>query len=128
MVEDDFTSRLLLQKFLSPLGESHVSVDGEEALAAVKTDLASSNPYHLICLDIMMPKLDGQDALRGLRQLEEAHGISLGNGAKVIMMTCLKDSENVMTAFREQCDAYIVKPVARAKLLDQLHRLGLLSA
>jgi two-component system chemotaxis response regulator CheY len=127
VVEDDFTCRLVLQKFLAPFGESHVAVDGEEALAAVRLALEAQEPYQLICLDIMMPKLDGQATLHALRQIEETHGIPLGKGAKVIMTTCLKDSHNIMEAFRGQCDAYVVKPIARTKLLEQLVRLGLLA-
>jgi len=127
VVEDDFTCRLLLQKFLAPVGESHVAVDGEEALAAVRLALEAQEPYQLICLDIMMPKLDGQATLHALRQIEETHGVPLGKGAKVVMTTCLKDNHNIMEAFRGQCDAYLVKPIARAKLLEQLVRLGLLA-
>lgn len=126
VVEDDFTSRLLLQKIMSPLGEAHVAVDGKEALEAIKVALDTQEPYQLIFLDIMMPNLDGQGALRGLRQLEETKGITLGNGAKVIMTTCLADNGHVMAAFREQCDAYLVKPIDRANLLQQLQRLELL--
>jgi two-component system chemotaxis response regulator CheY len=128
IVEDDFTSRLILQKFLTPFGESHIAVDGEEALVAIKLALANDVPYDLICLDIMMPKLDGQGVLRELRRIEEENGRPVGKGAKVIMTTCLKDSHNIMSAFQEQCDAYLVKPIARAKLLDQLRRIGLLAA
>lgn len=125
IVEDDFISRLLLQKFLAPFGESHVAVDGEEAVLAVTSALDAGQPYQLICLDIMMPKLDGQGVLRALRESEEKHGIPLGKGAKVIMTTCLKDAQNIMAAFRGQCDVYMVKPIARAKLLDELRKLDL---
>jgi two-component system, chemotaxis family, chemotaxis protein CheY len=128
IVEDDFTSRLMLQKFLAPFGDSHIAVDGEEALAAVESALAGQEPYDLICLDIMMPKLDGQMVLQRLRLAEETHGLSMGKGAKVVMTTCLKDSQNIMHAFKEQCDAYLVKPIARAKLIDQLAKLGLVAA
>jgi two-component system chemotaxis response regulator CheY len=125
IVEDDFISRLLLQKFLAPLGESHVAVDGEEAVLAVTAALDAGQPYQLICLDIMMPKLDGQAVLRALREHEEKHGMPLGKGAKVIMTTCLKDAQNIMEAFRGQCDVYMVKPIARAKLLEELRKLDL---
>jgi len=128
VVEDDFTSRLLLQKMLAPYGEAHVAVDGEEALLAIQLALENNEPYDVICLDIMMPKLDGQATLKGLRQREENHGLPLGTGSKVVMTTALKDSRNVMQAFREQCDAYLVKPVDRKKLVEQLKRLGVLPA
>lgn len=125
IVEDDFTSRLMLQRFLAPLGESHVAVDGEEAVSAFEEALRLQQPYQLICLDIMMPKLDGQAVLRAIRAAEEHHGLPLGKGTKVVMTTSLKDNQNIMTAFREQCDAYLVKPIARSRLLDQLRALGL---
>ena len=125
VVEDDPTSRLLVQKLLEPFGESNVAEDGEEALAAVRSSLKKREPYQLICLDIMMPKVDGHGFLKGLRQLEEESGIPLGMGAKVVMTTCLKDKQHIMDSFREQCDAYIVKPVGGAKFMKQLAMLGL---
>jgi two-component system chemotaxis response regulator CheY len=126
VVEDDFTSRLLLQKLLAPYGDAHVAVDGEEALVAIQLALEAGEPYDVICLDIMMPRLDGQSALKGLRQREEAFGFPIGTGAKVLMTTALKDHRNVMEAFREQADAYLVKPVDRQKLVQHLGRLGVL--
>lgn len=56
IVEDDFTSRLLMQKFLAPYGESHVAVNGKEAVAAFKNAISLGEPYHLVCLDIMIRK------------------------------------------------------------------------
>jgi two-component system chemotaxis response regulator CheY len=125
IAEDDFTSRLLLQKFLSPFGEVHVAVNGAEALEAFREAKKSGAPYGLVCLDIMMPEMDGQEVLKEIRGLEEAAGISLGQGTKIIMTTALKDRVNVMTAFREQCDAYLAKPIDRQKLVGCLKDFGL---
>ncbi|MFC1821043.1 hypothetical protein ACFLZG_08180 [Thermodesulfobacteriota bacterium] len=36
VVKDDFASRLILQKILSPYGETHVAVNGEEAIEAFR--------------------------------------------------------------------------------------------
>lgn len=125
VVEDDFASRMLLQKFLSPYGEVHVAINGVEAVAAYRAAENEGDPYRLICLDIMMPEMGGQEALTTIRQIEHEHGYNAGEGAKIIMTTALKDSQNVMTAFREQCDAYLVKPIDRRKLIEQLDDLGL---
>ena len=125
IAEDDFTSRLLLQKFLSPFGEVHVAVNGAEALEAFREAKKNGDPYGLVCLDIMMPEMDGQEVLKEIRGLEEAAGVSLGQGTKVIMTTALKDRVNVMTAFREQCDAYLAKPIDRQKLVGCLKDFGL---
>ena len=125
VAEDDFTSRLLLQAILSPYGECHIAVNGREALQAFELAHGEGHPYDLVCLDIMMPELDGHAVLSALRTAEEAKGIALGNGAKVIMTTALADRSNVFTAFRETCDGYQFKPIDKAKLLQSLASLGL---
>lgn len=126
IVEDDFTSRQLMLGMLTPFGDAHVAANGREALMAFRMSLDDKAPYDLICLDIMMPEMDGQEALKGMRGLEEERGILVGRGAKVIMTTALGDKENVLSAFRELCDAYLVKPISKEKLLDQLRTLGLI--
>jgi two-component system chemotaxis response regulator CheY len=125
IAEDDFTSRLMLQKLLAPYGESHVAVDGKEALDAFRAARQKRRPYDLVCLDIMMPEMDGQSVLREIRAIEEGAGISTGRGARILMTTALKDPKNVMTAFRELCDGYLVKPIDKTKLLKHLKEFGL---
>ena len=125
VVEDDFTSRVLLQKLLAPYGEVHVAINGREALEAYDRAEHEGEGYSLICLDIMMPELDGQNVLRRIRAAETERGLNHGQGTKVIMTTALEDSRNVMTAFREQCDAYLVKPIDRRKLVEHLESFGL---
>lgn len=126
IVEDDFTSRLLLQRLLQPYGECHICVNGKEAIDAFGNALSAKEPYALVCLDIMMPEMDGQDALREMRRLERAEGIIPSAGAKVVMTTALDDKKNIMGAFREQCDIYLVKPIDRDKLLESLRALSLI--
>ncbi len=126
IVEDDFTSRLLLQQLLKSFGPSHIAVNGREAIEAVRAALDAGEPYDLICLDIMMPEIDGQEALRQIREQEEAKGIISTGGAKIIMTTALGDMKNVATAFRSLCDAYLTKPIEKAKLLEELQNLKLI--
>ena len=126
IVEDDFTSRLLLQQILNPYGECHIAVDGREAIEAFMLAWAEGSRYDLICLDIMMPEMDGQEVLKRIRNMEDSKGVLPGNGVKVIMTTCLRDKENVFTAFNEQCDAYLVKPIDKAKILGHLSEFALI--
>ena len=67
IVEDDFTSRRLMQKLLSPYGESDIAVNGIEAVTAFKAAVAEKEPYALICLDVMMPEMDGFAVLDALK-------------------------------------------------------------
>jgi len=127
IVEDDFASRKLMQKYLSPYGICEVVVDGEEALLAFRESLENDDPFDLVCLDIMLPKKDGQQVLKSIRSMEASRGIEGSEGVKVIMTTALGDAENIMSAFRSQCEGYLTKPVTRQRLLEEIRELGLLT-
>jgi two-component system chemotaxis response regulator CheY len=120
IVEDDFTSRLVLQTFLSRYGDCHIAVNGWEAVEAFRSALEDGQPYDLICMDIMMPEMDGREAVKHVREVEAAHGIASAAGVKIIMTTAVDDVREVMQCFSELCDAYIVKPIDLSKLLQQV--------
>lgn len=126
IVDDDFTNRLLLQKLLEPYGEVHIAVNGREAVRAVENSLKENDPYDLACLDIMMPEMDGQEALEQIRKRETDAGIEPGNGIRILMTSALDDSRNIMASFRSQCDGYIVKPISRDELFGHLEKLDLI--
>lgn len=126
IVEDDFTSRLFLQTILLQYGEAHVAKDGEEAIRAVKGAFEVKHPYDVICLDIMMPSMDGRAVLEGVRKIEEENGVRGLKGVKVIMTTALSDMENIMGSFKGQCDAYMVKPVDAADIVRYLKDFNLI--
>jgi two-component system chemotaxis response regulator CheY len=117
IVEDDFTSRILLQSLLSPFGDCHIAVNGREAVAAFRAAQEKGQGYDLICMDIMMPEMDGQTAVREIRALEENRGKLSTYGVKIIMTTALDDVKNVVESFRALCDAYLFKPIDSEKLL-----------
>jgi two-component system, chemotaxis family, chemotaxis protein CheY len=125
VVEDDFISRRLLCRYLEPHGECDVAVNGNEALSAFKQALSSGQFYDLICLDIMMPGMDGQETLKRMRILEREAGIDAPRGVKVIMTSALEDQENVVAAFNNSCDGYVVKPIEKRKFLETLQEIGI---
>jgi two-component system chemotaxis response regulator CheY len=126
VVEDDFTSSLLLQEILKKYGPCHTALDGQKALEAVRTASESGTPFDLICLDIMMPEMDGHQALQQIRALEKAQGDLSSSGAKIIMTTALSDPKNVVDALSSLADAYLVKPIDKARLLEELRKLKLI--
>lgn len=128
IVEDDFLVCALLTTLISKYGECHVAVNGKEAFEAIERAFDASQPYDLICLDIMMPVMDGQETLLELRKMEEDRYISPSHVTKVIMVTAVDDSKNMMKAFRDGlCEAYLTKPVDKAKLIDHLKTLDLIA-
>ncbi len=126
IVEDDFTSRLVLHEFLRPYGTAHVAVNGKEAVQAVQLALKAGEPYALICLDIIMPEMDGLAALKEIRRLEEEAGTISSAGAKIFMTTALSDMKTVCQAYSALCEGYLVKPLAKATLLAALRKASLI--
>jgi two-component system chemotaxis response regulator CheY len=125
IVEDDMISCLLLRKILEPFGTCDVAVNGKEAVQACRLALDSGASYELVCLDIMMPEMDGQTALKVIRGHEAAVGCPPSRAAKIVMTTALHDIEDVTNPYRELCDGYLVKPIQRDKLVALLRELGL---
>lgn len=125
IAEDDFTARRLLQIYLADYADCFIAVNGIEAVQAVTEALEEGEPYDLICLDIMMPGMDGHEALQAIRKIEEDHGIGGLDGTKIIMTTATADPSDIVSAFRSGCEAYIVKPVHKEKLLKEMQKLGL---
>lgn len=125
VAEDETLIRQDLIKQLASFGECDGAADGRQTLEKVRQAYEDERPYQLICLDIRMPGMSGQEALREIRKLEEEQGIQPGDGAKIMIITALSDSRNIMEAFNAQCEAYLVKPVDRNKLLVELRKLEL---
>jgi two-component system chemotaxis response regulator CheY len=85
--------------------------------------IAAGAPFDLICLDVMMPEMDGQEALREIRCAEA----SAGNGkrSKIVMTTALAEQAHIVRAFQSQCDGYLVKPFDRASMVATLGEIGI---
>lgn len=125
IIEDDLTTRTILEKWMTGFGNCHASSNGEDGVEAFDIALKSGYPYDLVCLDINMPGIDGHETLKRIRALEESVGVEPGQGTKVLMVTANEDSKNVMQAFKSQCDGYLVKPLSKVKLMLELKKLNL---
>ena len=127
IAEDDLASRKVIQKFLSPYGECDIAVDGIEAIDAFLLAWDQGEPYELICLDIMMPRLDGIKALKIIRELEKDKNVPEEQKAKIIMTTALHDKKTVNEAFELGCEAYAAKPINQQKMVEVMQKLGVLA-
>lgn len=125
IAEDDFASRKVILKFLSEYGECDVTVDGMEAIDAFMMALEDGDPYDLICLDVMMPIMDGYQALKNIRDIEREHNIPEEEMVKIIMTTALNEQKNVKKAFELGCTVYCAKPIDMDKLKNTLEMTGL---
>ncbi|MBF0125214.1 MAG: response regulator, partial [Magnetococcales bacterium] len=129
IVDDILENRKLLQDILKPYGSCDMAADGFEALAFVEAALDEEEPYNLILLDIMMPKLDGQAALQRIRALEQQHGC-VGTKEAVIFMVTANDSprEAASAFFKGYCSDYLTKPILRQTLISKLQEYRLIGS
>mgnify|MGYP001026097361 CR=1 FL=1 len=126
LAEDDYATRKFMSGFLSKYGECDVTVDGMEAVDAFLMALEDEEPYDLVCLDIMMPVMDGYQALMGIRNLEKQKNIPKEQEVKVIMTTALNDEQNVKMAFDLGCTIYSGKPIDQTRFEQAMKKLNLI--
>ena len=126
LAEDDFVTRKFMASFLSKYGECDVTVDGMEAVDAFMLALEEGEPYDLVCLDIMMPVMDGYQALMGIRNLEKEKNIPEDKQVKVIMATALNEEKNVKKAIDLGCTIYSGKPIDQNRFEQALKKIGLI--
>jgi len=127
IVEDDFVGSRLMKKFLEADCFCHLAFDGREAIEAFEAALKEEKPYDLLFLDIMMPEVNGVEVLKTIRKMEEDKGIPPEEGVKVIMTTAMNDADVIMESFSARCDGYMVKPIRKEKLFEEIENLGLLT-
>jgi two-component system chemotaxis response regulator CheY len=127
IVEDDFVCRQIMKDILKKYGDCDIVVDGEEAVQAFRLAWEDNEPYDLICMDIMMPRMDGKEALKHIREYEKQLNIRGVNEVKVIMTTALGDPKTVIEAFYQSgATSYLVKPLTEDTLLAEIQSFGLL--
>jgi len=128
IVDDDRLCREMLKAIVSHFGVCDFADSGPAALEAVAKAIESGAPYDGICLDILMPGMDGHETLMAIRELEREHGIQGSDATNVIMITALDDSKQCIRAFREGCESFVRKPVRKQELLLRMNQLGLIEA
>ncbi|WP_445367179.1 PP2C family protein-serine/threonine phosphatase [Methylomonas sp. BW4-1] len=110
VVDDIYENRLLLDKLLSRMQHEVILVEnGEQAVQA----LASVNP-DLILMDIMMPVMDGLEAIKAIRER------TLDKWVPIFVLSALADDQNVLDGLQAGADDYLQKPFSRAVLAAKL--------
>ncbi|MBF0199192.1 MAG: response regulator [Planctomycetes bacterium] len=126
VVEDDLTSRLVLIEILSSYGRCDAFASGEEGVASFSFSLGADKAYDLVCLDVGLPGISGQEVMAQIRDLEKEKDIPLGRGTKILMITASADKSKIFEAFRSSCDGYLVKPYNHNKLEEHISDFGLI--
>ena len=119
VVDDEFNNRVLLSKILEPYGPVDRVIDGQEAVDAFTLAHTEKAPYDMIFMDIMMPNMDGHQAVQTIRKKEAEMGLPPQDEAKIVMVTALDSAKDAMKAYyRDGCTNYVTKPITKSKIDD----------
>ena len=123
IVDDDEINRLMLHDFLSEFAKCDLAENGKEGLNFFEKALAERDPYDLLCIDLMMPEMNGLALIRKIRGIEKTHNGAGDVRTKVFVITS-SDSiwDRSDLVLDNLCDEYIVKPFCRGVLLTDLHK------
>ena len=124
IAEDDIASGKFLSKLLSRYGEVVLTTDGIEAVDEFVKSVTDGKEYDLVCLDIMMPRIDGYKGLQSIRDAERKLGVPRISRCKVIMISALDEDFDASYASNDY-DDYICKPIDIIKFDNIIKKLGL---
>ena len=114
IVEDDFASRKFMMNFMSAYGDCDGTVDGMEAVEAYMMALEDEQPYDLICLDVMMPVMDGLDMVKAIKADHNTCHIP------IILLSAKSSLDDRIAGLEQGIDDYITKPFSSTYLKTRI--------
>ena len=126
IAEDDIANRKFLSKLLQKFGDVTVTQDGFQAVKKYMEALDERDPYQLVCLDVMMPKIDGYKALDAIRELEGKYALTTSERAKIIMISALDEGGFDEELAGNKYDCYMSKPIDILEFEMNVKRMGLI--
>lgn len=115
VAEDNVINQKIVTGLLSQLGHTGVIVsDGEKALKCL-----AKLQFDAVLMDVMMPNMDGLEALAHIREQEKASGMRL----PVVMATAHDEHGDRARFERAGADGYVPKPMALEALHAELERV-----
>lgn len=125
VVEDDPSIRDMLEKFLAPVARCDLAEDGYAGIIAVEQALDRGEPYDLVCLDLVMPNMDGWEALRRIRAMEQ-HRARIPQ-VRVLILTARDSSQNMrrFLSTSSTSEGFLLKPFRKSELFEAIRSLGL---
>lgn len=113
VVDDSKTSLMMSQMILKKYPCRVITAeDGAQAV-----EVAASRHPDLILMDVVMPNMNGFEALKAIRSNESIRHIP------IIMVTTRSEADNIEVGFRNGCNDYVIKPFSSVELLEKIENL-----
>jgi len=127
LVDDSKSAQLKILSIFSKYGKCDQAFNGQEGVDLFKASLEIDSAYDLIVMDIVMPKMDGFEAVKEIKRIQEKKNIPEEKRAKIIMLTSKADPDHLMKAhFEIGVTTYVTKPFEDKTLIEALSNLGLI--
>lgn len=127
VVDDVQANCRMLKGLLAPFGACVTATSGREAVVAFQRAWNAGEPFHLICLDIMLPDLDGLKVLEVIRKMEDAMHVTDDQRIRAVMISAAGDFDYQARARTLHCDGYLQKPIFRKDLIAVLKQTHLIA-
>ena len=115
VAEDDRMSRAFITEFMTAYGSVDAATNGMEAVDLFIESIKSKKPYDLLCLDIMMPKVDGIGVLKAMRENNIL--------TPVLLLTAKTEVDDKVAGLDAGADDYLAKPFDMRELLARVRAL-----
>jgi DNA-binding response OmpR family regulator len=112
VIEDEATLRAGIADLLA--GDGHAVTTAADGMAGVETGLRE--PFDVVVLDLMLPRLDGMEVCRRLRAARP--------GMAILMLTARASEDDKVRGLIEGADDYVTKPFSARELLARVRALG----
>ena len=123
IVDDDESIHMYLQMTLAPFAQCDCALSGQAGVELFDKAHEDGDPYDAIFMDILMPSMDGHQTAELMRDREKKLGTPEQGQFKLVMVTSLVDDTNVSKAFfNTHASCYIVKPLNKEIVLDELRQ------
>ena len=129
LADVSMTSRLALERILSNYGTCDAAEDGMDTVKAFTMAWELGRNYDLICIDLMLPRVGGIDAIKMMRKIEREMGVLKADSVKIIVITAVVNPAYIFEAcYRGGANSYLYKPVDRKKILEEMTKYGLIKS
>lgn len=126
IVEDSHLFAQRLKSLLNPFGPCGIAYSGSEAIEKYSKAMSIEQPYELICLDLLLPVMDGFKVLQTIRKFEQENIDNNCFKSKIIIISSFNDTHMISKAKELGCDSYITKPFSNQKILNEISSLNIL--
>ena len=122
ILDDEIAALTKMKALFSAYGECTMTTSADQALRLFENALQSDAPFELVTIDIHLSQASGLDILESMSKLEVQSNASK---SLKMMVTASGTKANLVKAYTNGCDGFLVKPVKRDVLEEKLRSLGL---